>query len=338
MYLDNEKKIKEAHRVYLFCGTEGYLIRQYIEQVIGDFLPREDWDVNLQTMEEMPTYAALAEAVNSVPFFGGRHVVLVRDAGWLQTGRGSATEEDRIAELLADVADDCRLILVVQGKIDGRKKIAKAVKKYGTVIECDPLKPKEMVGWLQRRTKEMGIRLSSDGMQYLLSVLNLMNEISLDFVEQELKKAALYTEKTMIDRRTLSVSMAAVPEASVFRLLEAVSEQDTARAMTLLRGQEADGIPLMRTLSLLARQVRMLWQTAVVANGGGRIEDVMQACGVRHTFIAEKLLRQSRNFPINALRRAIGELADAEQQLKSGRSDGAVLEHIVIALCTSKRK
>lgn len=338
MYSDNEKKIKEAHRVYLFCGTEGYLIRQYTEQVIGEFLPREDWNVNLQTMEEMPTYAELAEAVNSVPFFGGRHVVLVRDAGWFQAGRGASAEEERIANLLADVPEDCRLILVVQGKIDGRKKITKAVKQCGAVIECDPLKPKEMVAWLQRRTKKMGIRLSSDAMQYFLSVLNLMQEISLDFVEQELKKAALYTEKKMIDRQTLTVSMASVPEASVFRLLEAVSDRDTVRAMMLLRGQEANGIQLIRTLILLARQVRMLWQASVVANGGGRTEDVMQACGVRHTFIAEKLLRQSRSFPIDALRRAIGELADAEQQLKSGRTDGAVLEHIVLALCMSKRK
>lgn len=338
MYSDNEKKIKEAHRIYLFCGAEGYLIRQYTEHVIDDYLPREDRDVNLQAIEEMPSYAQLAEAVNSVPFFGGRHVVLVRDAGWLQKGRGTAAEEERIATLLADVPDDCRLILVVQGKIDGRKKITKAVKKYGAVIECEPLKAKEIVGWIQHRTKEMGIRLSSDGMQYLLSVLNLMPEISLDFVEQELKKAALYTEKKMIDRQTLTVSMASVPEASVFRLLESLSERETARAMALLRQQETSGIPLIRTAVLLARQVRMLWQAAVVDAGGGRMEEIMQACGVRHSFIAEKLLRQSRKFSLSALRCAIVQLADAEQELKSGRADGAILENIVLTLCESKRR
>lgn len=338
MYLDNEKKIKESHRIYLFCGTEGYLIREYAKRVLEDYLPREDWDVNLQTMEDMPTYARLAEAVGSVPFFGGRYAVIVRDAGWFQAGRGNSTEEERIAELLGDVPEDCRLILTVQGKIDGRKKITKAVKKYGAVIECEPLKSKEIVGWIQRRTKEMGLRLSADGMQYFLSVLNLMPEISLDFVEQELKKATLYADQALIDRHTLTVSMASVPEASVFRLLEALADKDTTSAMKLLREQEANGTPLIRTAVLLARQVRMMWQTAVVAHNGGRVDDVMRECGIRHSFIAEKLLRQSRNFSLTALRRAITALADAEQELKSGRSDGALLEHIVLALCASKRR
>lgn len=337
MYLDNEKKIKESHRIYLFYGTEGYLLREYANRVLEDYLPREDWDVNLQIIEEMPTYARLAEAVNSVPFFGGRHAVLVRDAGWLQTGRGNSTDEERIAELVADVPEDCRLILVVSGKIDGRKKITKVVKKYSAVIECAPLKSKEIVGWIQRRTKEMGIRLSADGMQYLLSVLSLMQDISLDFIEQELNKATIYTGKTVINRSALSESMAAVPEASVFLLLEALSDKQAAKAMKLLREQDANGIPLMKTIVLLARQVRMLWQAAVIDGRGGRADDVKAETGVQ-SFVAEKLIRQSRNFSLASLRQAITALADAEQEFKSGRGDGAIIEQIVLTLCASKRR
>ncbi|MBO5244991.1 MAG: DNA polymerase III subunit delta [Selenomonadales bacterium] len=338
MYADNEKKIKESHPVYLLCGTEGYLIRQYTNQIMEAHMPREEWDINLHILEEMPSYAVLAEAVNSVPFFGGRYGVLVRDAGWLQAGRGSAADEERIAELMANIPEDCRLVLIVQGKADGRKKVTKAVKKYGTVIECDPLKSKEIVPWLQRRLKELDLRLGGDAMQYFLSVLNLMSEISLDFVEQELKKAALYTDKKMIDRKTLTESMAAVPEASVFLLLEALSDKQTAKVMTLLKQQEESGTPLIRTAMLLARQVRMLWQARSVDADGGRVDDVMRECGVRYSFVAEKLLRQSRNFPHRALRQAMEDLADAEQMLKSGRTDGAVLEEIVLKLCMADRR
>ena len=338
MYLDNEKKIKESHRIYLLCGTEGYLIREYSNQVLEDHLARDEWDVNLHILEEMPSYAALAEAVNSVPFFGGRYAVLVRDAGWFQSGRGTSSEEERIAELLANVPDDCRLLFVVQGKIDGRKKITKAVKKYGAVIECEPLKSKEIVGWLQRRLKQMELRLSGDAMQYFLSVLNLMPEVSLDFVEQELKKASLYTGKKMIDRTALTESMAAVPEASVFRLLEALSDKQTAKAMALLKQQEESGVPLIKTMALLARQVRMLWQAGVVDADGKGVDGVMRETGIRHSFIAEKLIRQSRGFSLDALRRAMRELADAQQTLKSGRTDGAVLEAVVLALCMAKRR
>lgn len=338
MYLDNEKKIKEVHPVYLLCGTESYLIRQYTNQILADHLPREEWDISLHILEEMPSYASLAEAVNSVPFFGGRYGVLVRDAGWFQAGRGSAADEERIAELIANIPEDCRLVLVVQGKADGRKKITKAVKKHGAVIECEPLKSKEIVGWLQRRLKELDLRLSADAMQYFLSILNLMSEISLDFVEQELKKASLYTDKKMIDRKTLTESMAAVPEASVFLLLEALSDKQVSKTMTLLKQQEESAAAPIRTALLLARQIRMLWQASTVARNGGRAEDVMRECGVRYSFIAEKLLRQSKNFSHESLRQAMSDLADAEQMLKSGRTDGAVLETIVMKLCMADRR
>lgn len=337
MYLDNEKKIKESHRVYLLSGSENYLIRQYTNQILEDYLPRDEWNVNLHIIEEMPSFATLAEAVNSVPFFGGRYGVLVRDAGWLQSGRGAASDEERIAELVANVPDDCRLVLVVQGKVDGRKKITKAVKKHAAVIECEPLKPKEIAPWLQRRSKELGIRLTTDGMQYFLSVLNLMPEISLDFVEQEMKKASLYTDKKMIDRTVLAESMAAIPEASVFRLLDALGDKRTAEVLSLLKQQENSGVPLIKLAVLLARQVRMLWQASAMVGSGGNMEEVMRETGIRHSFIVEKLVRQSKNFSLSALRRAICDLADAEQALKSGRTDGAVLEEVIISLCMAGR-
>lgn len=337
MYLDNEKKIKESHRIYVFCGSEQYLVRQYTNQVLEDHLPREEWDVNLHIIEEMPSFAVLAEAVNSVPFFGGRYAVLVRDAGWLQAGRGNAADEERIAELAENVPDDCRLVLIVQGKIDGRKKIAKAIKKYASVIECEPLKQKELSPWIQKRSKELGIRITADGMQYLLSVLNLMSEISLDLIEQEMKKASLYMDKKMIDRAVLAESMAAIPEASVFRLLDTLGDKKTAEVAKLLKQQEESGVPLIKTTVLLARQVRMLWQASAVRDGGGNMDDLMRETGIRHSFIAEKLVRQSKNFSLASLRQAMCDLADAEQSLKSGRTDGAVLESIVLSLCMARR-
>ena len=51
MYLDHEKKIKESHRVYVFCGSEQYLVRQYMNQVLEDHLPREEWDAYLTWLE-----------------------------------------------------------------------------------------------------------------------------------------------------------------------------------------------------------------------------------------------------------------------------------------------
>jgi DNA polymerase-3 subunit delta len=174
-------------------------------------------------------------------------------------------------------------------------------------------------------------------MQYLLSVLNLMSEISLDFVEQEMKKASLYTDKKMIDRAVLAESMAAIPEASVFRLLDALGDKKTAEIAKLLKQQEESGVPLIKTTVLLARQVRMLWQASAVRDGGGNMDDLMRETGIRHSFIAEKLVRQSKNFSLASLRQAMCDLADAEQSLKSGRTDGAVLEGIVLSLCMARR-
>ncbi|MDR3565220.1 MAG: DNA polymerase III subunit delta [Negativicutes bacterium] len=174
--------------------------------------------------------------------------------------------------------------------------------------------------------------MAPDAVEHLLASVSLMPQISLGFLDKELEKLALYSTNNIISRKELTEIMAAVPEVSVFAMLEALSQKQTGRALKLLEEQLSAGENAIRLLALLTRQVRMLWRSRELADQGLSSSHIAEQLGVP-PFVGEKLLRQSHAFSATRLKETIQALAEADWHLKSGRADKFVLERIIIEMC-----
>lgn len=325
--------------VYLLHGEEVFLTRKIEKALIDALLPADERDMGLTVLERDPGVAELANLVETVPFMGGKNVVIIRETQLFRPGRksgGSQTEaggEERLLKLLADIPEYTCLIFTSADRADKRLKLFKQVEQAGAAVELSALKAKDVRPWVVAKLNELDCKLVPDAFEHLLAAVSMMPQISLGFLDREIEKAALHATEATITLPDLQAVMSSVPEVSVFAMIDALSQKQTGRALQLIEEQFTAGENAIRLLALLARQVRLLWQSRELAERGADGGMIARQLGIP-PFVGEKLARQSMRFTMQKLRQTLVALAEADRDLKSGRADKMVLERIIIDMCT----
>jgi DNA polymerase-3 subunit delta len=245
---------------------------------------------------------------------------------------GQDKKQERLLSWLADMPEFSYVIFVQNGKADKRRKIYKTIEKNGMVLEAEAIRAWNINDWLQGKLQTINKDMDRDAMAYFSGVVSTMQTISLEFLDREFDKLALFTQDRRITRELLEKVFAGLPEVSVFALLDAISERKAKKALQLLRRQLNDGTYFTVILALLTRHVRQLWQAQVLQQQGIRGKALAKPLEL-NPFIAEKLGRAAMQFPAAVLKRNMLELIDADYFLKTGQAGDEVLEHIVIDLC-----
>ncbi|WP_371370621.1 DNA polymerase III subunit delta [Sporomusa aerivorans] len=328
--------------IYLLYGEETYQLRQIEQALIAGIVAPEDRDMNLIVFEKDPPPEELINTIETIPFLGGKNLIIVRGAALFSAGRKGSSGEvqdktdavtERLVQLFASMPAYSHVVFIATDKPDKRRKIYKAIEKNGVICEAAPLKGKALRNWLTERLREIKIKMAPEAQEHLLAAVSMMPQVSLDFLNNELEKVVLYTAgKSLVTRQDLTQILSSVPEVSIFTMVEALSQKQTPQAITLLREQLTAGEHPVRILALLARQVRQLWQAKELMHSGYGSREVAEYFKVPG-FIGEKLVKQSQGFTRDKLQKAMLSLADADRSLKSSRTGPVVLEKIIIELC-----
>ncbi|MBP2650736.1 MAG: polymerase delta subunit [Firmicutes bacterium] len=334
-------EIKKGHirQVYLLTGEEPFLIKQVENEVVNALLTLEERDFSLVVMEHDPAFGEIAGMIETVPFMGGKNVIVIRGTQLFKSGRKREAAEgaldngsERIINLLGNMPEYSYVIFVTTEKADKRRKLYKAVEKYGAVVDFSPLKPREIRPWLVAELDELGKKMAPDAMEYVLEAVSLMSQVSLGFLHGEMEKIALYSKGRVISRNEVTSIMAAVPEISVFKVIDAVSRKQLALALELLEEQLVAGESALKILALLARQVRMMWEAWELSMQGRSSSYIAEELGLP-SFIGGKIVELSRGFTGAKLAATLVTIAEADRKLKSGQADNFILEQIIIDIC-----
>lgn len=125
------EEIREGNlkQVYLLCGEEAYLRRQYRDRVKKALLGDGDL-MNLNCFEGKGIVPGeVIDLAQTMPFLAERRVLVIENSGFFKRG-GEA-----LAEYLADPATSA-YFLFVETEIDKRSRLYKAAAARGRVIEC----------------------------------------------------------------------------------------------------------------------------------------------------------------------------------------------------------
>ncbi|MEG6585805.1 DNA polymerase III subunit delta [Dendrosporobacter sp. 1207_IL3150] len=340
-YIIELDKVKKGlvSQIYLIYGEETYLARQLEKAITAALLSPEDRDMNLNIIDSDSSPQELINLIDTIPFFGDKNLIVVRNSTLFKNRKTGQSEnesddktDERLINLLSNMPAYSYVVFLSPDKIDKRRKVYKTIEKFGTIVEVAPLKPKDVRVWLQGKLGELNKRMSHDAMEHFLASVSLMSRISLGFLESELDKAAIFSEKQIITKDDLISVMSTIPEASIFAMIDAVSEKNTQKALVLLSEQLASGEHPIKILSLLTRQVRLLWQAKELMLQGYGSREISDELGLV-SFVGEKVMKQCKGFDDKKLKEVIIVLAEADADLKSGRATSVVLEKIIIDLC-----
>jgi DNA polymerase-3 subunit delta len=158
-------------------------------------------------------------------------------------------------------------------------------------------------------------------MQWHRAAVELSRLIGNDLFQarHEIGKAISYVgDDKQVSVEVVRLLCASIKEESVFALVDAVGQRNGKLALKLLRELSTE-MPIHYIFSMLVRQVRLLILAKETLSEGGGEKSVMAACKLRYTFIAKKLISQTRHFSVEALEDIYRTFDHMDEDSKGGR-------------------
>lgn len=315
------EEIREGNlkQVYLLCGEEAYLRRQYRDRVKKALLGDGDL-MNLNCFEGKGIVPGeVIDLAQTMPFLAERRVLVIENSGFFKRG-GEA-----LAEYLADPAPSA-YFLFVETEIDKRSRLYKAASARGRVIECKT--PDE--GVLKRWVVEL---LAKDNKRITQRDLDLFLEktgTDMENIRGEVEKLVCYClDREAVTAQDIEAVCVRQIGSRIFDMVEAVADKKQRRAMELYYDLLTLKEPPMRILFLIARQFNLLLQVKELKNKGYDTRGIGEKVGLKG-FIAGKYVSQAAKFKEAELRQALTDCVETEEAVKTGRMNDVMSVELLI--------
>ncbi|MDR1530841.1 MAG: DNA polymerase III subunit delta [Clostridiales bacterium] len=324
--LNHELKTGVFRKIYLFFGTESYLVKLYegkMRAAASAGVPGAGV-MNIDVFEgKSADLDAAAGALETLPFLSDRRLVIIKDAELFVAGRKEATE--KMAELISDLPDTT-IALFIEKQADKRLKLYKKVAELGKIVEFKQPSEKELCDWIARTLKAAGKSIAPADAARLMSVAGG----DMEALRSEMEKLAAYkgdaTEVTAVD---IDAVCAKPLDLRIFELVGAVGRGNAQAALDIFNNLILMKESPLRVLSMLARQFRLILQCLAGAEAGMTQAEIASALGLR-PFAVKDYASQGANFSLEALKTAMRNCLDADVDIKSGRMGDKLAVEVVI--------
>lgn len=295
------------------------------DRAVADVLDRchaEDPDVDVNQIDAVELNAGLLATMTGASLFAARSALVIRDVGALPSEVHPA-----LLDLAGHPLPDAAIVLVHPGGQKGRALITNLKKAKPTVIDCQPLKPRELSDFVSHEVRRHRSRIDPDAVAPLLEA-----------VGSDLRTLAAAVEQLIADAAEDHISVALVrryfagrAEVTSFKVADAALEGRTTDAMEQLRWTLSTGTAPVLITSAMANGLRGLGKL-IDAPGGMNDNDLARDIGVP-PWKLKSMRRQIRHWDPPALATAIRAVARADANVKGAAVDPEyALEHCVITV------
>lgn len=316
------KKLKAEgpKNLYLLWGVEDYLREQYLIELKKLCLPEGEDSFSFKRFDgpEIDVYE-FAEAVDAIPFMTERSFIELRDVDI-----NKLKDPDAYLKVISDIPDYCTVAFVQNANYepDGRTKFNKALRSKGYELKFTQQAQNMLEGWVGRRFAAAGKRIEREAVQRLIFISgDIMSRLI-----PEIEKIAGYAADDMVTVSDVEAVAIPIPEAVVFEMTEHISKRDYNAAFRVLSQLLADknNEPIYM-LAVLAAQMRKLYGARIAIEERLGAKFVMENCGVKLDFVANKLLSSAQGFTLSQLKKAVEICAETDFRMKSSGIDSREL-------------
>ncbi len=327
-----KRSLKEEglQRIYLLYGAEEYLREDFVNLLKSVCLPDGEDDFSYKRLnQETFSLRAFGDAVDALPFLTERTFVEVRG---VDLNRVTESDADKMTKLLGDVPDYCTVVFVQDAgyEPDGRKKLTKAIRKYGRDVEFTEQPQSNIVKWVRKRFAAHEKLIDPETADYLVNYSgHLMQQLI-----PEIEKIAAYAPNQVITREDIHAVASKSAETAVYELSDQLSVRDyegAARVMGELLGRK-DTEPIM-LLAMIGNQMRNIYAAKLAEREHRDKTYLTEVTGVRFDFLLRKLRENAKKFTVGRLERAVELCAETDFAMKSSAvEDEDLLKELLIKL------
>ena len=335
----------EIHCFYLFSGTEEYLKKELLHDMIS-FLTKKGMNFGLERVSLSGQSSGFSELLRELrqgtiqtSLLSEGRIIWVADAAFFSSppkGKASAknkpaTETDEMQALLGRPFSDLLLIFSVP-QVDKRKKIVKLSEETGRLVEFPQIKGAALHQWLRKRLDQEELIAEEEAAYELLERAGE----NLTLLDQEIKKIKLYLGDEK--RVTSALIRTLTPGSSmgnIFQLTEAIGGKKMEEALSHLTRLTMNREPPLVILAMIIRQFRLLLQLSLMQEKKTPRRDIIAKMKIQ-PFLLDKLELQVKNYTPKSLAGIICSLKKTDRDVKSGKLDaGEAIEQVALRLTCS---
>jgi DNA polymerase III subunit delta len=240
---------KAAAPLFLITGDDDFAVKGRAKQIF-DQLCKDSGGFDNETIDATASNsgAALAaigrlrEALQTIPFFGGKKVIWLQNCNFL--GEERAASSQAVTEALADLADELKSfkwegvsLIITSPKVDKRKVFYKAIDKLGTVEsfagwsldDKDWVDAAEMAARQQLRALKKEI--DEDALSLLVANVGPNNRA----LTNEIEKLSIFMgNRPRVTTQDVETIVSRNKQAKSFALADAVGARDLPRLLKTL--------------------------------------------------------------------------------------------------------
>jgi len=321
-------KNKNLKPIYFLFGDEPYYIDKISDLIAQSVLTEEEKSFNQMVLYggDITIYDVINNA-KRFPMMAEYQVIIVKEAQHLH----------KTIESLAEYANNLTptTILVMcykYKKLDGRKKLAKIVKKNGVLFESKKLYEENIPNWIMQLIASKGYKIEDKAALMLTEYLGT----DLSKISKEIEKLmSILPKGTTISALAIEENIGISKDYNIFELRKAIGIRDLVKANKIINyfEQNPKSNPLPMTLSLLFSYFVQLLQYHGLINKSK--DQVAKTLKINHYFVKDYIIA-AKNYPMRKVSQIIAYLGDADVKSKgvgvSNLRDADILKELLFKI------
>ncbi|MGT2828503.1 DNA polymerase III subunit delta [Streptococcus hillyeri] len=287
-------------------------------------------------------YAAAEMDLESLPFFADEKVVIFDHLLDITTDRKSYLGEQelkRFEAYLENPVETTRLVIMAPGKLDGKRRLVKILKRDARIFEAVPLKEADLRTYFQKLAHKEGLAFESGVFEELLIKSNF------DFSDTSKNLAFLksYKKQGTVTHEDIAQAIPKSLQDNLFDLTQYILSGKIDASRELVRDLRLQGEDEIKLIAIMLGQFRLFLQVKILASQGkseqAMVAELSSLIGRNiNPYQVKFALRDSRTLSLTFLKKAVATLIECDYQIKTGVYDKDYLFEVALLKIASLLK
>lgn len=295
----------------LYHGNSTYLSLEEVHSHLKK-LKDENPTISADILEaDSKTPMEIVDFLTSPSLFSTKRIILIKR---LYRNKEKAILTEALVEILKEGKNDDQIIIWEDQKIRSNTKYYKFFKKNKAVEELNELNKRTFFTWLRKELDKQGLKIDQSVIKKLAERTNYDPERC----KNEIEKFKLHNQDRIIREEDIEELTADTLEEEIWDLTDAINIQDKERSITILERLTSQGVDANYILSMLARNLRLLYLTKTLDEEGKGYKEISSALKIP-PFTTPSLIKASKQYSEEKIKLLYSKLSNLDYQIKTGK-------------------
>lgn len=227
------------------------------------------------------------------------------------------------------------IVVFCSDEIDGRGKLVKAIKKYGSAYEFDTLSEEELEAFAAKRFHAAGLKISRREMSFLIHETGYNNkesEYRLANFDNDIKKIIACCDGGSVTQEAIASTVIGDGDTFIFDLLDGISGNDKKRAFEILGNRLAkDQYEAMQITGSIVSQLELMLEVREINARTGMNSSGISRELSQNEFRVRKALGYANRYSVEKLRSMLENAYDVNKNIVNGLMEPRLALEMFIA-------